>query len=160
MTLPFLELFTASGRRERGARTELALRTRADRELDVGDVEREERRDRAEVELAAAAVVGVVVVTVSRVKARGGVVVDFVVSSREVVGVSDLGDDTNVSPSSSRASPMKRLTCSSAASRFFVLKKCTRRSRRPCTSIARVCSRPNLQRSCSLTPLMRAMGTR
>ena len=69
MTFPFLELFTAIGRRERGARTELALRARADR--DVGEVEREERRDRGDVELVAAAVVVVVVVTtVSTVTAR------------------------------------------------------------------------------------------
>jgi len=49
---------------------ELALRARAGREVDVGDMEREERRDRGEVELAAAAVV--VVVTMSKVTARGG----------------------------------------------------------------------------------------
>ena len=99
MTFPFLELFTADGRRERGAKTELALRARADREFDVGDVEREERRDREEVELATAAVV--VVVTVSRVTARGGVGADFGMSSREVVGESDFGEDTSVSSSRS-----------------------------------------------------------
>jgi hypothetical protein len=100
MTFPFLELFTADGRRERGASTELALRARADREFDVGDVEREERRDRGEVELAVAAVV-VVVVTVSKVTARGGVGGNFGMSSREAVGESDLGEETSVSPSRS-----------------------------------------------------------
>jgi hypothetical protein len=101
MTFPFLELFTADGRRERGARTELALRARADRAFDgVGDVEREERRDRGEVELVVAAMV-VEVVTVSKVTARGGVEANFGMSSREAVGESDLGEDTRVSPSRS-----------------------------------------------------------
>ena len=99
MTFPFLAPFTAVGRRERGARTELALRTRADREIDVGDEEREERRDRGEAELAVIAVV--VVTTVSKVTARGGVEADFGVSSRELVGESDLGDEKIGSPSRS-----------------------------------------------------------
>jgi len=64
MIFPFFELFTVDGRRERGARTEVALRTRVDREFDegdVGDVGREEGRDRGEVTIAVAAVVVVVV---------------------------------------------------------------------------------------------------
>ncbi len=68
MTFPFFELFTADGRRERGARTELALRIRLDREFDVGDPGGEEGRDRGGVSFAAAAVV--VVVTSSKVIAR------------------------------------------------------------------------------------------
>jgi len=62
MIFPFFELFTVDGRRERGARTEVALRTRVDREFDEGDegdAGREEGRDRGEV-IAVAAVVVVV----------------------------------------------------------------------------------------------------
>jgi hypothetical protein len=68
MTFPFFALFTADGRRERGARTELALRTRVEREFDVVDEEREEGRDRGEVAFAAVAVV--VVAASSQVTAR------------------------------------------------------------------------------------------
>jgi hypothetical protein len=118
MTFPFFELFTADGRRERGARTELALRTRADREFDVGDPGREEGRDRGDVVFTETAVE--VVVTSSEVAARRGEGIDVTASSREFVGESDLGEATNVSSFRSCASPINRLTCSTATSRFFV----------------------------------------
>jgi hypothetical protein len=117
MTFPFFELFTADGRRERGARTELALRTRADREFDVGDPGREEGRG-GDVVFTEAAVE--VVVTSSEVAARRGEGIDVTASSREFEGESDLGEATNVSSFRSCASPINRLTCSTATSRFFV----------------------------------------
>jgi hypothetical protein len=49
MMFAFLAFCTVDGSRERGAKIELALRIRVDRELDEGgegDVDREERRER------------------------------------------------------------------------------------------------------------------
>jgi hypothetical protein len=62
---PFFECCTAEGRRERGARMELALRSRVDRDRgrDEGYVELEEDREGAD--MAAAAAVAAVAITSS-----------------------------------------------------------------------------------------------
>jgi hypothetical protein len=137
---------------------ELTLRIGVDREFNVGDEEREDGRERVEADFVRA--VRAVVSTLSGLVARSGVraVGD---SASELRGDSEIGEGTNVvSRCRSRASSMKRLACSSAASHFFGALKCIWRSRRPCTSITIVCSFEKLQRSCDLRPLTRAMGIR
>jgi hypothetical protein len=126
-----------------------------DREFTVGDEERDDGRERGEVAFA-----GAVTLTLSALATRRGVRA-LGDSTSESGGDSEIGEDTNVvSRRRSRASSMKRLACSSATSHFFAALKCIWRSRRPCTSITIVCSFENLQRSCPLIPLTRAMGIR
>ena len=152
----FLVLCMVDGRRERGARMELTLRIGVDREFDVGDEEREDGREREEVAVAGAVLA--MVLTLSALVARGGV---RALGDSTSGGDSEIGEDTNVtSRRRSRASSMKRFACSSAASHFFAELKWIWRSRRPCTSITIVCSFENLQRSCPLIPLTRAIGIR
>jgi len=64
MMFAFLAFCTVDGSRERGAKIGLALRIRVDRELDEGDVEREERRERwGEAEAFAAVVAAVAIIS-------------------------------------------------------------------------------------------------
>ncbi len=152
----FLVFCTADGKRERGARMELTLRIGVDRE---GDEEREDGRERGDVAVAGA--VPAVVLILSALTARAGVPALGDSTGEVAGGDSEIGEITNVlSRRRSRASSMMRLTCSIAASNFFGELKCIWRSRRPCTSITRVWSRENLQRSSPLTPLTRATGIR
>ena len=137
---------------------ELTLRMVVDLEFNVEDEEREDGG--GPVEEAFARAVRVVVPTLSALAARSGVTAPGD-SGSELGGDSEIGEVTNVvSRRRSRASSIKRLVCSSAASHFFAELKCIWRSRRPCTSITMVCSFEILQRSCPLIPLTRVMGIR
>jgi hypothetical protein len=119
---PFFDFCTVDGKRERGAKMELALRIRGDR--DEGDVGCGEGGEGTGSVTVAAVAVVVIAWSGSGLSARWGEGANISVSPREDVGESDVGEETSaLLRRGSFGIPMNRRACSSASSRFFVLEK-------------------------------------